>query len=158
MTKVYLALGANVGDARGNIGRAVELLAAKLSDIRQAPIYTSKAVGYVDQPDFLNTAVAGETDLSPLELLKFVKNIEKKIGRVWRFRWGPREIDIDIIFYGDQTLQSDPLTIPHPRFRDRDFVLRPLCDLDPNLLDPVSDKSVRKLLEELPVGSDNILT
>lgn len=158
MITVYLALGANVGDARGNINQAVELLNQKLTNVRSAPIYTTKAVGYTDQPDFLNTAVSAETDLSPEQLLKFVKDIEKKIGRVWRFRWGPREIDIDIILYGDQVFKNNDLEIPHPRFRDRDFVLKPLCDLDPEAIDPVTNKTVRKLLEELPAGSDNILS
>jgi 2-amino-4-hydroxy-6-hydroxymethyldihydropteridine diphosphokinase len=158
MTKVYLALGANVGDAPGNIQKAVELLGGRLRDIQLAPIYTSKAVGYTDQPDFLNTALSAETDLKPLELLKFIKDAEQKVGRVWRFRWGPREIDIDIIFYGDQVFEDEKLMIPHPRFRDRDFVLRPLCDLNPSLIDPVTHKTVRNLLEELPADSDNIVS
>jgi 2-amino-4-hydroxy-6-hydroxymethyldihydropteridine diphosphokinase len=158
MTTVYLALGANVGDAHANIAEAIKLLGGKLQDIQSAPIYTSKAVGYTDQPDFLNTAVSGSTDLSPLELLKFIKEIEKKVGRIWRFRWGPREIDIDIIFYGNQTFKNEDLEIPHPRFRDRDFVLKPVCDLDPGVVDPITSKTVRKLLDELPAGSDNILS
>lgn len=157
MAKVYLALGANIGDARGNIEAASALLSEALQNFRQAPVYASKAVGYTDQPDFLNTAVAGDTDLEPLQLLKFVKDVEKKIGRVRRFRWGPREIDIDIIFYGDDVFEAAELTIPHPRFRERDFVLRPICDIDPEVTDPVTGKTVRKLLEELPADSDNIL-
>lgn len=157
MTIVYLALGANVGDARGNITRAIKLLGGKLHDIKSAPVYQTKAVGYTDQPDFLNTAVSASTDMEPEELLKFIKSIEGKIGRVWRFRWGPREIDIDIIFYDDQVFKSQLLEIPHPRFRARDFVLKPLADLNPKAVDPVTGKTVRKLLEELPDGSDNIL-
>jgi len=150
LTTIFLALGSNVGDSAGNIHQAIELLSADISDIRKAPIYTSKAVGYTDQPDFLNTAVRGITSLSPQELLIFVKHIEQEIGRIHRFRWGPREIDIDIIFYGDKILDTPGLTIPHPRFAERDFVLRPICDIDPNFVDPRSGTSVQGLLAPLP--------
>lgn len=146
MTTVYLALGSNVGDSEAFIAKAVELLGAKLSDIELAPLYRSKAVGYTDQPDFVNTALSGKTDLEPEALLAFVKNIEKQIGRVERFRWGPREIDIDIIFYGNQVIDASALTIPHPRFRERDFVLKPLCDLDPAATDPASGQTMAELL------------
>jgi len=150
MATVFLALGSNVGDSGANIRQAVELLKEKISDITEAPIYSSKAVGYTDQPDFLNTAVRGETELGPEELLEFVKSIEKRIGRIFRFRWGPREIDIDIIFYGDQLLASQRLTIPHPSFAQRDFVLRPICDIDPNWKDPASGRTCQELLDSLP--------
>lgn len=158
METVYLALGANIGETRANIDHTIKLLNQKLMNLRAAPIYTSKAVGYTDQPDFLNTAVVAETDLSLQELMRFIKDTEQKVGRIKRFRWGPREIDIDIILYGDQIYQDDSLEIPHPRFRERDFVLKPLCDLNPQAVDPVTGKSVRKLLQELPGGSDNIIT
>jgi 2-amino-4-hydroxy-6-hydroxymethyldihydropteridine diphosphokinase len=158
MTTVYLALGANVGDTAANIEQAVSLLAEKIAGIEQAPVYASKAVGYTDQPDFLNTALRGQTELPPLELLKFIKEVEQRVGRVERFRWGPREIDIDIIFYGDQVFEDDGLAIPHPSFRERDFVLKPLCDLEPDLIDPVSRLTVRKLLAGLPAGDGNILS
>src|SRR5207253_47825 len=104
MTEVYLALGSNVGDSQAYITKAVKLLGSDIKNIRQAPIYRSKAVGYTDQPDFLNTAIQGRTALSPQELFKFIKEIEQRIGRIERFRWGPREIDIDIILYDNQIL------------------------------------------------------
>lgn len=153
MTDVYLALGSNVGDSRTLINNAVKLLSTGLKDIEQAPVYRSSAVGYTDQPDFLNTAIRGRTDLSPNELLKFIKDTEKKVGRVASFRWGPREIDIDIIFYGDQVIISERLVIPHPRFAERDFVLQPLFDLNPSLVDPASRLSIRQLLERLDTHS-----
>src|SRR3989338_3450233 len=110
---VYLGLGTNVGDREKNLDRAVEFLGKKISALRRAPLYESKAVGFTDQANFLNTAVVGYTTLPPAELLQFCKQIEKDVGRVERFRWGPREIDIDILFYGDQIMESKALTIPH---------------------------------------------
>lgn len=157
MATIYLALGSNVGDSCRHIETAVRLLNESLQDVRQAPLYRSKAVGYTDQPDFLNTAIAGRTALAPGELLKLVKNVEKQTGRVQRFRWGPREIDVDIIFYGKVTQQTDRLTLPHPAFRERDFVLQPLCDLDPTLKDPISGLSVQALLDRIPAGERSII-
>lgn len=150
MTKVYLALGSNVGDSRAHISKAIELLKPYVEDIKTAPLYRSKAAGYTDQPDFLNTAAVGETKLEPHELLKALKDIEQQIGRTTTFHWGPREIDIDIIFYGDTVLDSPELTIPHDAFRERAFVLQPLVDLEPELVDPASGLSVSLLLKALP--------
>ena len=158
MTTVYLTLGSNVGDSRQHIAGAIDELGKLLGNLREAPIYTSRAVGYTDQPDFLNTAVAGSTDLPPLELLAAVKAIEQRLGRVERFRWGPREIDIDIIFYGDTVLESPELTVPHPNFRDRDFVLLPLIELNPDLTDPVSHQSVKEIYQQLPADHRSIST
>lgn len=158
MSSVFLALGSNVGDSRQYLAKAIELLSAQLRDVKAAPIYTSKAVGYTDQPDFLNTAVRAETELSPAELFRFVKDVEQQVGRIFRFRWGPREIDIDIIFYDDLQLDSPELTIPHPRFTERDFVLRPLCDIEPEKIDPVSGLTVTALLERMPPSKLAIIT
>ncbi|MEK7594099.1 MAG: 2-amino-4-hydroxy-6-hydroxymethyldihydropteridine diphosphokinase [Patescibacteria group bacterium] len=157
MTTVYLALGSNVGDSRHYVEAAVKQLSKLLKDINKAPLYTSKAVGYTDQADFLNTAVSGQTDLEPLELLKAIKAIEQSIGRVPTFRWGPREIDIDIIFYGDLHMETELLTIPHSSCRERDFVLRPICDLNPSLIDPISSQSVSELLAHIDAQQESIL-
>jgi len=157
MTTVYLALGSNVGDSETYIEQAIGLLAEHVNKIQRAPLYRSKAVGYTDQPDFLNTAVSGRTDLSPEELLRFIQDIERKMGRVERFRWGPREIDIDIILYDDVTRQTGRLTLPHPAFRERDFVLRPLRDLDSTLVDPVSRRTISQLLEEIAPENKSIV-
>ena len=151
MTEVYLALGSNVGDSRVLIDQAIKLLAVDvLSNLQQAPLYATKPVGYTDQPDFINTVVSGQTDLKPGELLTKVKQIEHQVGRIQRFRWGPREIDIDIILYGDMKLQTPDLTLPHLLFRERSFVLRPLNDLSPGLVDPVTSQTVAELLAALP--------
>jgi 2-amino-4-hydroxy-6-hydroxymethyldihydropteridine diphosphokinase len=153
MTDIYLALGSNVGNTRRYLEHAIKLLRASVGNLEIAPLYISKAVGYTDQSDFLNAVVYGQTKLSPQELLKFIKDIEKKVGRVARFRWGPREIDIDIIFYGDQVLDSPDLTVPHPLFAERDFVLRPMLDLDPSLVDPRTKLPVFELLNCLPADT-----
>jgi 2-amino-4-hydroxy-6-hydroxymethyldihydropteridine diphosphokinase len=157
MADVYLALGANVGDPAANIEQAVKLIRDVMNDVKQAPIYRTKPVGYTDQPDFLNTAVMGQTDLSPEDLLKAIKDVERRIGRQQRFRWGPREIDIDIIFYGDRVIDTPKLTIPHSRFRERDFVLRPIADLNPRQIDPISGQTVEQLLNLLPESLINII-
>lgn len=157
MATIYLALGSNVGDPKQNIEQAINLLSTFVSDIGRAQVYRSKPIGHTDQPDFLNTAISGRTDLNPGELLESLKGIEKKLGRVERFRWGPREIDIDIIFYDDLKVETGSLTLPHPEFRKRDFVLRPLKDLRPGLKDPVTGKTVSQLLEKIPPENKSII-
>mgnify|MGYP001566015763 CR=1 FL=1 len=157
MTTVYLALGTNVGDKKGHIVRAIDLLVKMMTHMRSAQVYEAKAVGFTKQDNFLNTVVRGDTKLSPKELLLFVKTIEKKIGRIYRFRWGPREIDIDILFYGNMVKKEDGLEIPHPRLHERDFVLKPLCDLDKNFTHPVLNKTVGELYRLLPKSELSVL-
>ena len=107
MNFVALALGANVGNKKESLRKAIKLLSLELSNIRIAPLYKTKPVGFVDQDVFLNTVIIGKTALTPDELLDFVKEVEKKVGRIARFRWGPREIDIDILLYDNIIFQSD---------------------------------------------------
>jgi 2-amino-4-hydroxy-6-hydroxymethyldihydropteridine diphosphokinase len=149
MATVYLALGSNQGQSIENIKKAIKLLDTSVSITQSAPFYRSHAIGYTDQPDFINTAILGNTNLEPLPLLKFLKQTEQMVGRIERFRWGPREIDIDIIFYDDLVLKSDELTIPHPEFKSRDFVLQPICDINPNFKDPLSKHSIQDILDKL---------
>jgi 2-amino-4-hydroxy-6-hydroxymethyldihydropteridine diphosphokinase len=158
MSEVYLALGSNVGDKQANIHKAIALLEVSLKSVRKAPLYRSKAVGYTDQADFINTAISGKTDLRPEELLQLITSIERQVGRIKRFKWGPREIDIDLIFYDGLIQIGDKLAIPHPLFRDRDFVLRPLIDLNPDLVDPVSHKSVTQLLSLLDKSKLSVIS
>ncbi len=148
--KIFLGLGANVGDKKANLLKAIELLKEKVSDIVVAPVYETKPWGYKEQDNFLNTAVRGSTSLSPIHLLRFVKDIEKKVGRIKRFKWGPREIDIDILFYDNLICKDHNLEIPHPRLHKRDFVLKPLMDLDKDLIHPVFKKTVIEVYKVLP--------
>ena len=129
--KVYLGLGSNLGDREGNLLQACELLGC----LEKSKIHETEPFGVLDQPKFLNMVCEIETELSPRELLLFVKNIEKKLGRKKREKWGPREIDIDILFYGDQIIDEPDLKIPHPGIKERDFVLKPLKEIAPGLVE-----------------------
>jgi 2-amino-4-hydroxy-6-hydroxymethyldihydropteridine diphosphokinase len=157
MHTIFLALGSNVGDKVANLEQAILLLEEHVSGIKKAQLYQTKPVGYEQQDNFVNTAVAGQTDLSPEELFIFVKQIEKKVGRTERFRWGPREIDIDILFYDDLILKNETLQIPHPRLHERDFVLRPLMDLAPQLSHPVLKQTIAELWQLFPAEQRSLL-
>jgi 2-amino-4-hydroxy-6-hydroxymethyldihydropteridine diphosphokinase len=157
MTKVYLGLGANVGNAAEQIQQAIVLLSEKAKLVAQAPLYVTRPYGLADQPDFLNGAVAIETELGLEELRTFTKEIEDRLGRVRGVRNGPRSIDIDILLYGNVVRDEPELKVPHRDLTRRDFVLRPLLDLDSELLDPVSGRRLRECLEAIPENDCYIL-
>jgi len=157
MSNIFLALGSNVGDKKKNIEKAVVLLGEKVTNIVCAPIYETKPVGYEQQENFYNTVIKGQTELSPEALLGFVKGIEKKIGRKERFRNGPREIDIDILFYNDLVFHAKDLIIPHPRMRERDFVLQPFADISPHTIHPLYKKTIQELLDQLPHENQSVV-
>ncbi len=147
---VLLGLGANVGDRAGALEGALERLGA-LGRVRgRSPIYQTSPMYLEDQPPFLNMVALLETGLDPVRLLGAVKAIEHALGRRRRVRFGPREIDIDILAHGDRVVDLPTLTIPHPRLAERAFVLRPLADLVPTWRHPVSGQSVAALLAALP--------
>jgi 2-amino-4-hydroxy-6-hydroxymethyldihydropteridine diphosphokinase len=149
MHRVFLALGSNVGDKTAHVERAILLLKEKIVDLRSAKMYQTKPWGYEAQDDFVNTVVEGQTDLSPQELFRFVKEVEKQVGRIERFKWGPREIDIDILFYDDLVVKEDHLKIPHPHLQEREFVLLPLLDTAPEFVHPIFRKTVKELYGDL---------
>lgn len=127
-----LSFGSNIGDKAENIKKAYELLETeKLNIIKDSKLYITKAYGVTNQPDFHNSVALCKTCLTPIELLNFIKKIEKNIGRYETFRWGPRVIDIDIIFYDNIKYDSEDLTIPHKDFRNREFVITPIRDILP---------------------------
>jgi 2-amino-4-hydroxy-6-hydroxymethyldihydropteridine diphosphokinase len=130
--RVFIGAGGNSGDVAATLRRAVARLRRVGRVLRVSPTYRSKAWGVTDQPDFLNVAIALETHLSPHALLRTLKTIERDLGRVKTFRWGPRVIDLDILTYGKARLRDPDLEIPHPRMLERAFVLAPLADLDPS--------------------------
>ncbi|MCX7759922.1 MAG: 2-amino-4-hydroxy-6-hydroxymethyldihydropteridine diphosphokinase [Hydrogenothermaceae bacterium] len=146
---IYLGLGSNVGDKTKFLMEAIHLLGERLNILKTSRIYSSKPVGYTEQDIFLNMVLYCQADMDIKSLFNFVKEVEKKVGRVERFRWGPREIDIDILFFNDEVYSFDDLVVPHPRLHERDFVLIPLMDINPDLIHPVLKKSIRELLEEL---------
>lgn len=145
MHEVFLGLGANVGDKKKNLEKAIELLSEKIINIQSSKFYETEPWGYKEQDNFLNAAIRGKTSLLPIELLKFVKDVETRVGRIERFKWGPREIDIDILFYDDLIYKDSDLQIPHPRLHKRDFVLKPLIDLDPNFVHPIFKRTIRHI-------------
>jgi 2-amino-4-hydroxy-6-hydroxymethyldihydropteridine diphosphokinase len=143
---VYLALGSNLGDRRHNLEAAIAALPPAVRVLERSPLYETAPWGVTDQPDFLNMVLKGETRLAPAALLARLKRIETDLGRLPTIRYGPRLIDLDILFYDSLVLSTPELTIPHPRLHERAFVLVPLADLAANLVHPVLGKPIRDLL------------
>lgn len=149
VANVYLALGSNLGDRQRNLEEARERMTAFLDITRVSSIYETEPVGVKEQPWFLNQVLAATTLLSPVDLLRRVKKIETEMGRTEGIRFGPRPIDIDILFY-DRLIELSPiLTIPHPRLHERAFVLTPLSEIAPDLIHPRLRVPIRTLLERL---------
>jgi 2-amino-4-hydroxy-6-hydroxymethyldihydropteridine diphosphokinase len=150
MNDAALALGANIGDRLAAMRRAVSAIGDAIGAVSaKSSVYETPPWGRVDQPRFLNACLVVATDLPPLDLLAAVKKIETDIGRVRRAHWGPREIDIDIIFYGDMVVDAPGLKIPHALMHMRPFVLIPLADAAPDWRHPDSGRAVRELLADV---------
>jgi 2-amino-4-hydroxy-6-hydroxymethyldihydropteridine diphosphokinase len=146
---VYLGLGANLGDRQAMLRTAREQLAAAVTIVRCSSLYETPPWGVTDQPPFINAVCHGQTALSAVELLAFLKDLERNLGRTAATRWGPRLIDIDILLYDDLVLATPTLTIPHQHLHERAFVLIPLREIAPDILHPVLGVSVAALAETL---------
>jgi 2-amino-4-hydroxy-6-hydroxymethyldihydropteridine diphosphokinase len=145
---VYLALGSNIGNREEHLRNALEKLQARDLRLRRASgFYETEPMGLREQRWFLNQVAEFETELFPLQLLQRTQRIEKALGRRRTVENGPRTIDIDIVLYGNAVVKTPGLEIPHPRFRERRFVLEPLAELDAELRDPVTGQSVRAMLD-----------
>ena len=154
MSTVFIALGTNLGDRLANLRTAIESLAPDVRVLRESTIYETPPWGYTDQPAFLNMVVEAETSLNPRALLSYLKKREDELGRVKNFRYGPRHIDLDILFYDALVLDEEDLQIPHPRLHERAFVLVPLAELAADLAHPILGKDLKSLLNVL--DSDEI--
>jgi 2-amino-4-hydroxy-6-hydroxymethyldihydropteridine diphosphokinase len=150
MSIVYIGIGANLGDRKASCLRSIAILKKKDIVIRKiSSLYETEPWGVEDQPKFLNMAIEIETGLTPIDLLGLLKEIEKEIGRDQTYKWGPRTIDLDILLYSDLIMDGENLKIPHPHMHDRDFVLRPLFEIAPDIKHPVLQVTVRELLQTL---------
>ncbi|MGE5174624.1 MAG: 2-amino-4-hydroxy-6-hydroxymethyldihydropteridine diphosphokinase [Betaproteobacteria bacterium] len=148
-TIAYIALGSNMGDKVATCRKAIDLLSRAGRVTRASSFYCTEPVGYANQEDYVNAVVELETGLSPLALLAACHVIEDELGRSRLIRWGPRTIDLDILLYGDQVINNPELTIPHPLMAARRFVLVPLCEIAPQAVHPVLQRTVVSLLCEL---------
>lgn len=156
-TIVYLGLGSNIDDPPRQLAAAVAAIERLPSTnlLRRSPVYASKPWGKLDQPDFLNMVVEIETNLSPHTLLRHCKHIEAEQGRTEGERWGPRPVDIDILIFGNRTIRTASLVVPHPRMWDRAFVLRPLGDLKPGIASP-QGRQINSLLSQPELAAQEV--
>jgi 2-amino-4-hydroxy-6-hydroxymethyldihydropteridine diphosphokinase len=147
-TLVALALGSNLGDRLAYLRAAIAALSSHLTITDKSRIYETAAAYVTDQPSFLNAAILGTTQLNSNDLLAAIKKIEIQVGRIETFRFGPRVIDIDILYHGNSVVQSSELILPHPKITERDFVLRPLADIAPNWTNPVTQQTTIEMLDK----------
>lgn len=148
--RTFIAIGSNIGDRHKYVEKAIDLMEERAGTIvKRSTIIETKAYGYTDQDDFLNMAVELDTNLQPRELLKVLQEIELELHRVRKIRWGPRTIDLDIIYYENKVIDEEDLHIPHIDLYNRDFVLEPIVEIDPSFIDPRKNKTTAELLDEL---------
>ena len=149
--EVYISLGTNMGNKKENLEKAIKEI-ANIKDtfiIKESKIIETEPFGYKEQDDFLNSCIGVKTLLAPREILKELLSIEQKMGRERKIKWGPRIIDLDIIFYGKEVIEEDDLIVPHPYMEYREFVLKPLEEIIPNFVHPLLLKRISTLKKEL---------
>ncbi len=147
----YIGIGSNLGDKLNHCEKATSeiLKIDRHKLLAKSSLFKTKPIGYASQDWFVNGVIKIETDLEPTELLQTLKAIESRLGRTETFRWGPRTIDLDILFFDDLHIHTEELQIPHPLIQDRQFVLIPLAEMDQNFIHPVLKKTVQELLSTL---------
>ena len=149
-TEIYLGLGGNLGDPPATFQQALELVGRFAEVTKVSKLYKSKPYGFVDQPDFYNAAAQLSSNLSPLDLLARLQEVEKQLGKKVVRENGPRVIDLDLLVYGNEVIDLPELTLPHPGILNRDFVLKPLTDLNPMLTHPVwNGQSLQSAMDQL---------
>jgi 2-amino-4-hydroxy-6-hydroxymethyldihydropteridine diphosphokinase len=159
MSRTALALGSNVGDCLGALRTATELISQRIGVVTsKSHVYETAPWGRTKQANFLNACLVTETELPPFDILVAIKAIERDMGRVERVRWGPREIDIDIIFYDDLVLNDPKLKIPHPLMEMRGFVMAPLSDVAPDWMHPIYGWTVAEFLDGMNRDGVTLMT
>jgi 2-amino-4-hydroxy-6-hydroxymethyldihydropteridine diphosphokinase len=153
----YIGIGSNQGDPLENCRRAIEGIVSEGTNrlVRCSSFYRTEPVGKKDQNWFVNAVALVETSLGPREMLESLLSLEKEIGRVRGERWGPRVIDLDILFYGEKVIDEEDLQVPHPRLHERRFVLIPLAEIAPDLKHPCLGKTIAQILSALG-GQDKV--
>lgn len=149
MSEAYIGIGSNLGNRKQNCEKAISLLKEnRITVLKRSTMLETEPWGIKDQPKFINMAIKIDTVLKPEDLLNLLKEIESAVGRTKTFRWGPRIIDLDILLYDNLIINTNNVQIPHTGTKDRDFVLRPLAEIAPDKIHPVSKKSIKELLNE----------
>ncbi len=154
MAQVYFSIGTNVGKRIENLLNAVRGLRNIIQNINISYVYETEPWGYQEQDSFLNVCLSGTTDLQPEDLLKKIKSLEREIGRDETFKWGPRKIDIDLLFYEDQIIDLEELKVPHQEIEERAFVLIPFMDINPQFVHPILKRNIEELASE--IDSDGV--
>lgn len=150
MVYAFIGIGSNVGDKEDNVERAIQLLKKKVKILKVSSFYKTEPMYYEKQDWFMNCVVKVETRMKPKELLTFLRRIEDRLGKNLPFKYGPRTIDLDILFYGKEVVSEDELEIPHPRIKERGFVLIPLSEIEPDFIHPVLKVDMKTLAGNLP--------
>lgn len=150
MPVIYLGAGSNLGNRHKNLQKALSLLkdSPGLADFELSGLYETAPVGFLEQDDFLNGVARAYTNLLPREVLNLCQEVERQLRRERKVRFGPRNIDVDLLFYDNRVIHEGDLIVPHPRAHIRLFVLKPMCDLAPDFVHPVLQKSMAQLLTE----------
>ncbi|AZV40823.1 2-amino-4-hydroxy-6-hydroxymethyldihydropteridine diphosphokinase [Peribacillus asahii] len=148
----YLSIGSNIGNRLATFHEALQLLDSNklVKVVGSSSLYETDPVGYTDQDCFLNAVIKVFTSLSPEELLQTCLNIETKLGRKREIRWGPRTLDLDILLYNQENIETESLSVPHPRMQERAFVIVPLLELDPDIKLPNVNASLNDILNQIP--------
>ena len=151
MSIAYIGLGSNLNDKMGNLNKAVELIekSSEVKVFKRSSVYQTEPVGIKNQPLFLNMVLEVDTEISPFELLGFLQDIERKMGRKREKKWGPRNMDLDLLLYEDQVISSAELTLPHTQMHLRKFVLVPLAEIAKDKIHPLMQRTILDLLEDL---------
>ncbi|MBS4193398.1 2-amino-4-hydroxy-6-hydroxymethyldihydropteridine diphosphokinase [Bacillus sp. FJAT-49705] len=151
-SEAYIALGSNIGNRFENFKEAITSIVAapKIKVVKTSSIYETDPVGYEEQDQFLNMVIQVKTDLTSTELLDVCLEIEKKLGRKRGIRWGPRTIDLDILLYNQENINSEKLIVPHPRMHERAFVIIPLLEIQSGIKIPTMETPLQAVLEDIP--------